>query len=186
MAQYMNEDAQRERFKGKSHEEIQKELDEESARLQEREINRRVMELDNIIRNLQMQIEAMKGMRNSQPQISAIQKSLDMQIAKKVELTNARGIQDEVVGPTEDEVVQEYRKGNATIEDVQEARERKLDGPKSRTIHNTYKFEELFHENIDGDLIMTLPDEVMEALKLKIGDTMGISTNANGLVLKKV
>lgn len=184
MAQYINKDNNP--LSGLSHEEIDAKFRRDYEEQVRREHHRALLEVDRNIKQLQDTIKKLEGQRGQPPGIMGnLQNALDANIRKKVELTNGAQLQD-AVAPTREEDVEAYKKGEMDVEELNEREQKRKSGTLKRpAFHQTYKYEELFQENIDGDLILTFPDEVTERMGWKVGDTLGISVSDNGgLVIK--
>ena len=116
----------------------------------------------------------------------------DKLVRQKVELTNGSQLQDAVVDAQEykEQVMEKHRNGEISTEEALEVANtdnRDLNEKlKQNALHKTYRYEEVFHENIDGDLIMTFPEEVLEKSGLKVGDNLGLSVVNGSLVIKKL
>ena len=151
----------------------------------------KLRDIDNKINTLKQSIAVLDRERNPSPMRGQMQTAVDNLIREKVELTNGSQLQDSVVDAEQykKDVVERYNKGEATTEELIETGDEKTlnQRVKEQAYHNTYRYEELFHENIDGDLILTFPDEVLKQLNLKENDTVGLSaTKSGGLVIKKL
>lgn len=166
---------------GMSHDEIDAKFRRERDELERREFSRKLREIDDNIRRLDATIKGLQESRQPSPIVGQLQNERDILIKRKVELTNGSQLQDAVEASRED-MVEAYKKGEATSEDLLKHESGQLKRP---TFHQTYKYEELFHENIDGDMILTFPQEVVDNLGLKEGDKVGLSASKNGgLVIK--
>lgn len=183
MAQYIDTTKDGHHLSGMSGDEIAERYAKERAEMERREHSRMLQQIDQNIAQLDKTIKQLEGQRNPPSIMGDLHNQRDALIRKKVELTNGSQLQDAVSSTREDDV-DAFQKGEISPDELQQREQER--GLKKPTFHQTYKYEELFQENIDGDLIMTFPPEVMEACGLKEGDTLGISSNANGLVFKKL
>lgn len=182
MAQYIDTTKDGHHLAGMTHDEITEKYAKDRAEMEKREYARALQQLDANIAQLEKTIKQLEGQRNPPSIMGDLHNQKDALIRKKVELTNGSQLQD-AVAPTRDEDVDAFKKGEISAEDLNTREQER--GLKTPPFHQTYKYEELFHENIDGDLILTFPDEVLERMKWNVGDTLGISASPNGgLVIK--
>lgn len=150
---------------------------------------RRIAELDANIKRLEETIRTLESnSRQPSPVLSTLRAEKDALIRKKVEWTNGRQIQDAVMSPEEEkqDVIERYKKGEATDEELLQTTERKSGELKKPAIHGTYAYDELFHENIDGDLILTFPEDVVKHSGFNVGDELALSVVDGNLVIKKI
>lgn len=155
--------------------------------LERKDSARRLAELEANIKRLTETIKTLENNRNPSPVLSHLRTERDALIAKKVEWTNGRQLQDAVMSPEEQkqDVIERYKKGEATDEELLETTKRPGELTKP-AIHGTYQYDELFHENIDGDLILTFPDEVLKHSGFEVGDELALSVVNGNLVIKKI
>lgn len=149
-----------------------------------------IRDIDRNIQTLQQTINRLDGERNPSPMLSQMRSAVEDLVRKKIELTNGSQLQDSVVNAEEykQDVIERYNKGEATREELLETGDDKIlnQRVKEQAFHNTYRYEELFHEDENGDLILTFPDEVLEKLNIKVGDSVGLSATKGSLVIKKL
>jgi hypothetical protein len=149
-----------------------------------------IRDIDRNIQTLQQSIARLDGERNPSPMLGQMRSAVEALIKKKIELTNGSQLQDSVVDAEEykQDVIDRYNKGEASKEELLETGDKKIlnQRVKEQAYHNTYRYEELFQENIDGDIILTFPDEVLKRWNLKEGDSVGLSATKGSLVIKKI
>ena len=149
-----------------------------------------IRDIDRNIQTLQQSIARLDGERNPSPMLGQMRTAVEQLIKQKIELTNGSQLQDSVVDAEEykQDVVDRYNKGEATKEELLETGDKKIlnQRVKEQAYHNTYRYEELFQENIDGDIIFTFPDEVSKRFNLKDGDSVGLSATKGSLIIKKI
>lgn len=149
-----------------------------------------IRDIDRNIQTLQQSIARLDGERNPSPMLGQMRSAVEALIKKKIELTNGSQLQDSVVNAEEykQDVIERYNKGEATREELLETGDDKILNKRvqEQAFHNTYRYEELFHEDENSDLILTFPDEVLEKLNLKAGDSVGLSATKGSLVIKKL
>lgn len=150
----------------------------------------KVREIDRNIQTLQATIARLDNERNPSPMLSSMRSAIDKLIAQKVELTNGSQLQDSVVDAEEykQDVIDRYNRGEATKEELLETGDKKILNQRvqEQAYHNTYRYDELFHETADGDVILTFPEDTCERMGWVEGDTLGLSVTKGSLVIKKI
>jgi hypothetical protein len=152
---------------------------------QRHNVNARVRQIDQAIKALRSTIDRV-GQAREMPGVSiaTFEAEVEKLIAEKVELTAGLELHDAV--ETEAVVPDNKPAQDSAVENAK-ALERHGSQPFQKPAKNmgTYKYEELFHENIDGDIILTFPDDIIEATGWKEGDTLDFEVIAGNLHIKK-
>jgi hypothetical protein len=130
-----------------------------------------------------MTINGMKNQRDlggSGGVMGELEAQKEKLIAEKIELTGAVDLSD-AVAPEVSETTQTSAEENARAVEKQGTQAFTKPGKTWKE----YKYEELFHENIDGDLILTFPDEIFKETGWKEGDELDFEVVAGNLHIKK-
>ena len=153
----------------------------EMQKMQRLNINARVKQIDQAIKSLRTTINRLDGARETPGvSIATFEAQVEKLIAEKLELTQARDVQDAVT----EEVT--------AVQDTSVVEKAKTDSSQQRPAfekpgkkYQDYSYEELFHENIDGDLILTFPDDVFKDTGWKEGDTLDFEVIHGNLHIRK-
>lgn len=149
------------------------------AKAHRQNIQARLKLVDQALRQINMTIERMKGMRELPGGIMGdLETQKEKLVAEKIELTGALDIGDAV--------------NEEPIETAEQEERKRTDASQSRPAFEKpgkkwkdYKYEELFHENIDGDLILTFPDDILKETGWKEGDVLDFEVIHGNLHIRK-
>ena len=149
---------------------------------QRHNINARVRQIDQAIKSLRNTIDRV-GQAREMPGVSIAQfeAQIEKLVAEKVELTGALNVQDAVVDANEDREIAPVQEERKRTDSTQQREAFTKPGKTWRD----YKYEELFHENIDGDMILTFPDEILKETGWKEGDILDFEVVAGSLHIRK-
>lgn len=160
-------------------------MDNQIQRAQQHNIQARLRIVNQALTQITMTINGMKNQRDlggSGGVMGELEAQKDKLIAEKIELTGAVELSDAVAPEVaEGTVSQTSAEENARAVEKQGTQAFKKPANKM----GTFKYEELFNENIDGDIILTFPDEIIEATGWKEGDTLDFEVLAGNLHIKK-
>jgi hypothetical protein len=144
-------------------------------------INARINQINQAIKSLQSTISRLENAREM-PGVSIDQFRVQVEklIKEKVELTGALDIGDAV----EKEVTEDTPASQPVATKTDSTQQRQaFEKPGKK--HGPYDYDEVFNENIDGDLIMTFPDEVFKSTGWKEGDTLDFEVVHGNLHIRK-
>ena len=159
-------------------------MDNQMHRAQQHNIQARLRIVNQALNQINMTINGMKNQRDlggSGGVMGELEAQKEKLIAEKIELTGAIDLGD-AVAPVEDTAPTQ-----STAESNARAVEKQGTQAFQRPAKNmgTYKYEDLFNENIDGDIILTFPEDIITATGWKEGDTLDFEVIAGNLHIKK-
>ena len=131
---------------------------------------RQIREIQDNIRRIDETLQAVERSATPLPQAHIIRAEREKLVAKVVELTGPNTMAEQQTTVVEPESV-------APIS-PQPTKE-------TPSFTKTYAYDKLFHENIDGDLILTFPDEVLKHANLQAGDTINMEVINGALHITK-
>jgi hypothetical protein len=159
-------------------------MDNQIQRAQQHNIQARLRIVNQALNQINMTINGMKNQRDlggSGGVMGELEAQKEKLIAEKIELTGAIEISD-AVAPVEDTApTQTSAEENARAVEKQGTQAFQRPGKQWKE----YKYEDLFQENIDGDLILTFPDEIFKETGWKEGDELDFEVVAGNLHIKK-
>lgn len=154
---------------------------DEYQKAQRHNINARVKQIDQAIRSLRSTIDRLGDARETPGvSIATFEAQVEKLIAEKVELTGALGIADAV---TEEVTTQDPLPVVEKVKTDSSQQRPAFEKPGKK--FSEYKYEDLFHENIDGDTILTFPDEILKETGWKEGDVLDFEVIHGNLHIRK-
>lgn len=161
-------------------------MDNQIQRAQQHNIQARLRIVNQALTQITMTINGMKNQRDlggSGGVMGELEAQKEKLIAEKIELTGAVELSDAVAPEVADMTVSQTSTPEENARAVEKQGTQAFKKPANKM--GTFKYEELFHENIDGDIILTFPDEIIKATGWKEGDTLDFEVLAGNLHIKK-
>lgn len=134
---------------------------------------RQIREIQDNIRRIDETLQTVERSAIPLPQAHIIRAEREKLVAKVVELTGPNTMAEQQTTVVEREEV------------LPVTPQQTIEKPQKPLFTKTYRYEELFNENIDGDLILTFPEEVLKHSKLSAGDTISMEVINGALHIKK-
>jgi len=160
-------------------------MDNQMHRAQQHNIQARLRIVNQALNQINMTINGMKNQRDlggSGGVMGELEAQKEKLIAEKIELTGAIDLND-AVAPEVADITTKQTSAEENARAVEKQGTQAFQRPAKNM--GTYKYEDLFNENIDGDIILTFPEDIITATGWKEGDTLDFEVIAGNLHIKK-